>query len=131
MLGFAVRFEPEPAEESSQGQEEDRDACQSPTLPDARFVLFLLQPLILLALGLPGGGHLGQGIVAKPDVTARLAALDPQLILAQQADRLGGIEQIRERRRAVPLALQTLAGHQPGRQRPVGLAIVELAEQTP
>ena len=68
--------------------------------------------------------------MAKPDVTARLAALDAQLILAQQADRLGGLEQVRERGRAVPLALQTLAGHQPGRQRAVGLAVVELAEQT-
>ena len=48
--------------------------------------------------------------MAKPDVPARLAALDPQLILAQQADRLGSLEQVRERGRAVPLALQGLRG---------------------
>ena len=89
---------------------------------------FLLQPLFLLAFELPGGRDLGQGVVAEPDVTARSAPLDAELILAQQADRLGGLEHVRERGRAVPLGPQGREPHQPGRQRAVRLAIAKLNE---
>ena len=57
----------------------------------AALLFLLLEAVLLLALGLPGGRDLRQRVVAEADIRAGLAPLDPELVFPKQPDlgRLG------------------------------------------